>query len=81
MRKIFIAFHLFPPLILGKDLSSFHAHNTLRTSHWDSLEKALTVFKLPSDGNGKDSQPKHLHRRLDLIFAAPEVYWTAVIGW
>jgi len=43
----------------------------MRTSHWDSLEKALTVFQLP--GNP--------HRRVDLIFAAPEVYWTAVLGW
>jgi len=43
----------------------------MRTSNWDSLEKALTVFRLP----GKP------HRRVDLIFAAPEVYWTAVVGW
>ncbi|KAF5393206.1 hypothetical protein D9757_000510 [Collybiopsis confluens] len=61
-------------------LSSFREHNTLRTSHWDSLEKALTVIKLP-DTAGGDEQHKHVHRRLDLIFAAPEVYWTAVVGW
>ncbi|KAG7091129.1 hypothetical protein E1B28_010183 [Marasmius oreades] len=59
------------------DLSSFREHNTLRTSHWDSLEKALTVFLLPNDGKGT----RRIHRRLDLIFAAPEVYWTAVVGW
>jgi len=58
------------------DLSGFHAHNALRTGHWDSLEKALTVFILPPD-----SKFKRIHRRLDLIFAAPEAYWTAVIGW
>ncbi|GLB37723.1 putative DNA polymerase mu [Lyophyllum shimeji] len=57
-------------------LSGFHAHNALRTTHWDSLEKALCVFVLPEDG-----QQKRLHRRLDLIFAAPEAYWTAVVGW
>ncbi|KAG5647080.1 hypothetical protein DXG03_001450 [Asterophora parasitica] len=57
-------------------LSGFHQHNALRTSHWDSLEKALTVFKLPSDG-----KKARLHRRLDLIFAAPETYWTGVVGW
>ncbi|KDR75668.1 hypothetical protein GALMADRAFT_248274 [Galerina marginata CBS 339.88] len=57
-------------------LSGFHAHNALRTGHWDSLEKALTVFVLPSDGKRKP-----LHRRLDLIFASPEAYWTAVVGW
>jgi len=57
-------------------LSGFHAHNALRTEHWDSLEKALTVFILPpQDGL------KRIHRRLDLIFAAPESYWTAIIGW
>ncbi|KAH9911166.1 Nucleotidyltransferase [Fomitopsis serialis] len=58
-------------------LSGFHGHNPLRTTHWDSLEKALTVFTLPN------SSPLHngIRRRLDLIFAPPEVYWTAVIGW
>ncbi|TFY63526.1 hypothetical protein EVJ58_g3189 [Rhodofomes roseus] len=58
-------------------LSGFHGHNPLRTTHWDSLEKALTVFTLPT------SSPFHngVRRRLDLIFALPEVYWTAVIGW
>jgi len=60
-------------------LSSFHAHNALRTSRWDSLEKSLTVFKLPP--NEKNPQQKRICRRLDLIFAAPESYWTAVIGW
>ncbi|KAJ3737501.1 DNA polymerase mu [Lentinula guzmanii] len=58
-------------------LSSFREHNALRTSHWDSLEKALTVFKLPD----QQKRHKHVHRRLDLVFAAPEVYWTAVVGW
>ncbi|KAJ3877929.1 DNA polymerase mu [Lentinula edodes] len=57
-------------------LSGFREHNALRTTHWDSLEKALTVFILPDD-----KKQKHVHRRLDLIFAAPEVYWTAVVGW
>ncbi|KAI0685458.1 Nucleotidyltransferase [Cytidiella melzeri] len=58
-------------------LSSFHAHDALRTTHWDSLEKALTVFTLPP------SSPfyRGTRRRLDLIFALPEVYWTAVVGW
>ncbi|OJT01642.1 DNA-directed DNA/RNA polymerase mu [Trametes pubescens] len=60
-------------------LSGFHGHDPLRTTHWDSLEKSLTVFVLPP------SSPLHagvpVRRRLDLIFAPPEVYWTAVIGW
>ncbi|KAJ8076730.1 hypothetical protein PM082_001153 [Marasmius tenuissimus] len=58
-------------------LSSFREHNALRTSHWDSLEKALTVFILPDNGK----RTRRIHRRLDIIFAAPEVYWTAVTGW
>ncbi|KII95670.1 hypothetical protein PLICRDRAFT_225804 [Plicaturopsis crispa FD-325 SS-3] len=57
-------------------LSGFHVPDSLRTSHWDSLEKALTVFVMPSDGSRR-----RVHRRLDIIFAAPEVYWTAVVGW
>ncbi|KAI5986846.1 hypothetical protein EDD15DRAFT_2174383 [Pisolithus albus] len=57
-------------------LSGFHQHNALRTHHWDSLEKALTVFCLPSGPGGG-----RIHRRVDLIFAAPEVFWTAVVGW
>lgn len=60
-------------------LSGFHVHNALRTSQWDALEKALTVFILP-EGNSFASE-KRVHRRLDLIFAAPEVYWTAITGW
>lgn len=52
-------------------LSSFHEHDALRTAQWDSLEKALTVYR-PHNG---------LYRRVDLICAIPETYWTAVIGW
>ena len=50
----------------------FHSHDPLRSHHWDSLEKALTVFIPPGETT---------RRRVDLIFAAPEVYWTAVMGW
>ncbi|KAJ2924272.1 hypothetical protein H1R20_g12822, partial [Candolleomyces eurysporus] len=57
-------------------LSGFHSLNALRTEHWDTLEKALTVFKLPPKPG-----IERLHRRLDLIFALPDTYWTAVIGW
>lgn len=59
-----------------QDLSGFHAPDALRTAHWDTLEKALTVFILPQEGTRR-----RLHRRLDLIFASPEAYWTAVVGW
>ncbi|KAG1746475.1 hypothetical protein EDB19DRAFT_1689817 [Suillus lakei] len=57
-------------------LSGFHQHNVLRTHHWDSLEKALTVFVWPHN-----SSRRRVYRRVDLIFAAPEVFWTAVVGW
>lgn len=57
-------------------LSGFHEHNVLRTHHWDSLEKALTVFV-----SRHNSSRRNVYRRVDLIFAAPEVFWTAVVGW
>jgi len=41
-------------------------------SHKGVLEKALTIFCLPGS---------KISRRLDLIFAIPDVYWTAVVGW
>ncbi|KAI0251130.1 hypothetical protein BJV78DRAFT_489289 [Lactifluus subvellereus] len=53
-------------------LSGFHEYDALRTAQWDSLEKALTVYRTPNDGR---------HRRIDLICALPETYWTAVVGW
>ncbi|KAG6841415.1 hypothetical protein C0991_011309 [Blastosporella zonata] len=53
--------------------AGFHAQDS---SLRHSLETALTVFILPT----KDGK-KGLHRRLDLIFAAPEAYWSAVLGW
>ncbi|CAK5282363.1 unnamed protein product [Mycena citricolor] len=57
-------------------VSSFHAPDALRTSQWDDLEKVMTVGLLPSrDGC------RQIHRRMDLIFAAPASYWTAVAGW
>ncbi|KAJ7270017.1 hypothetical protein B0H12DRAFT_1229275 [Mycena haematopus] len=60
-------------------LSGFHPPDALRTSNWDTLEKALTVFILPPEACSAGSRP--IHRRLDLIFAAPEAYWTAITGW
>jgi hypothetical protein len=54
------------------DLSGFHEYDALRTAQWDSLEKALTVYRTPNNGQ---------HRRVDLICALPETYWTAVVGW
>ncbi|KAJ7072686.1 DNA polymerase mu [Mycena amicta] len=59
-------------------LSSFQPPDALRTANWDTLQKALTVFLLPSDSK---SPSRRIHRRLDLIFTAPETYWTAITGW
>jgi len=64
-----------------QDLSGFHAPNSLRSENWGSLEKVLTVFILPAEGANKTGTRKRLHRRLDLIFATPASYWTAVVGW
>ncbi|EPQ55155.1 Nucleotidyltransferase [Gloeophyllum trabeum ATCC 11539] len=64
------------------NLSGFHAHKPLRTTHRDSLEKALTVFMLPEDspfardfpqGKGGEVKRRALRRRLDLIFAMLEL--------
>ncbi|KAF5321048.1 hypothetical protein D9619_001670 [Psilocybe cf. subviscida] len=63
-------------------LSGFHAHNALRESHRDSLEKALTVFRFPENHKKYGQQNgRRVYRRLDLIFAEPHAYWTAVAGW
>ena len=70
-------------LMLSSDLSSFRSPTSLRKAHWDTLEKSLTVFRLPKsspfwkdNGNGVA-----LHRRLDLICSPADVYWCAIIGW
>ncbi|KAJ6491844.1 hypothetical protein C8R47DRAFT_1319589 [Mycena vitilis] len=39
----------------------------------------VMLFILPPDAPG--AGPRRIHRRLDLIFAAPEAYWTAITGW
>lgn len=44
--------------------------------HWDTLDKALVVFRLP-----QMSSTPTVHRRVDLIFAPITLYWTAVVGW
>ncbi|KAK0494756.1 hypothetical protein EDD18DRAFT_1076631 [Armillaria luteobubalina] len=56
-------------------LSNF-GDTSSRTAERGSLYKVMSVFVLPSDGTSA-----RLHRRLDLIFTTPELYWTAVVGW
>lgn len=75
-------YHTCTQILRLSDLSNFHGHNPLRTTHWDSLEKSLTVFILPpSSPFYKERNGQPIRRRLDLIFARPEVYWCAVVGW
>ncbi|KAK0454621.1 hypothetical protein EV421DRAFT_1758007 [Armillaria borealis] len=57
------------------NLSNF-GDTSSRTAERGSLYKVMSVFVLPSDGTSA-----RLHRRLDLIFTTPELYWTAVVGW
>ncbi|KAG8221279.1 hypothetical protein J3R82DRAFT_1445 [Butyriboletus roseoflavus] len=63
-------------ILRRSDMSGYHPHNVFRTHHWDSLEKALTVFVL-----SYDSVRKRTYRRVDLTFATPDIFWTAVVGW
>ncbi|KAG7449688.1 Nucleotidyltransferase [Guyanagaster necrorhizus] len=56
-------------------LSNF-GNTSSRTAERGSLYKVMSVFLPPSDGPSA-----RLHRRLDLIFTTPELYWTAVVGW
>ncbi|KAK0212500.1 DNA polymerase mu [Desarmillaria ectypa] len=56
-------------------LSSF-GDTSSRIAERGSLYKVMSIFMLPSDGTST-----RLHRRLDLIFTTPELYWTAVVGW
>jgi len=61
-------------------LSSFTSRNGLFTSSMtsttniDALDKTMTVFRFTDRENS-------VHRRMDLIYAPWEVYWTAVVGW
>ncbi|KAK0486162.1 DNA polymerase mu [Armillaria novae-zelandiae] len=56
-------------------LSNF-GDTSSRTAERSSLYKVMSVFVQPSDETNA-----RLHRRLDLIFTTPELYWTAVVGW
>ncbi|KAH9925944.1 Nucleotidyltransferase [Epithele typhae] len=58
-------------------LGSYHSQSPNRANNLDSIEKSLTVIVLPPDSSFYTGTK----RRLDLIFAPPELYWTAVLGW
>jgi hypothetical protein len=52
-------------------------HNNARGNNFDGLDKAFVIFKLPANR----SQPRRLHRRVDLIVAPHYRYSLAVLGW
>ncbi|GAA5873959.1 hypothetical protein JCM16303_002643 [Sporobolomyces ruberrimus] len=49
-----------------------------RASSFDSLDKALIIFKHPANGT---TRTRDFYRRVDLIFTAWENYGAAVVGW
>ncbi|KAF7296092.1 DNA polymerase [Mycena kentingensis (nom. inval.)] len=61
-------------------LGSFQPADAFRHTSWDTLEKALTVFRLPADPKNSPGT-RRIHRRLDIIVTAPDTYWTAIVGW
>ncbi|GAA5960812.1 hypothetical protein JCM3765_000826 [Sporobolomyces pararoseus] len=72
-------------LIPPDGVLSFSQPATLRTtrankraSSFDSLDKALVIFKHPANGT---TRPRDFYRRVDLIVAAWENYGAAVVGW
>jgi DNA polymerase IV len=78
-----------PPARLYTDVLTDYAHARtqmdMREHHFDALEKALALFVLPSSSTFAQAQVREhghvLQRRLDIIFARPEQYWCAVVGW
>jgi DNA polymerase IV len=67
------------------DYAHVRSRLDLREHHFDSLEKALVLFALPPSSSFAEGQIKEhgriLRRRLDIIIARPEQYWTAIVGW
>ncbi|KAF8591991.1 Nucleotidyltransferase [Ramaria rubella] len=64
-------------------LFSFRSSNPAGASmqdhpRWDMLDKSFVIFRLPGVDRSKE---RHIHRRVDLICAPMEAYWTAVVGW
>ncbi|GAA6058963.1 hypothetical protein JCM10212_001673 [Sporobolomyces blumeae] len=49
-----------------------------RASSFDSLDKALVIFKHPANDT---TRPRDIYRRVDLIVAAWENFGAAVVGW
>ncbi|GAA6017371.1 hypothetical protein JCM11491_006633, partial [Sporobolomyces phaffii] len=72
-------------LIPPDGVLSFSQPATLRTtrankraSSFDSLDKALVVFKHPANGT---TRPRDVYRRVDLIFAGWRDFGAAILGW
>ena len=72
-------------LIPPDGILSFSEPATLRTitenkkaSSFDSLDKALVVFRHPANGT---TRKRDMYRRVDLIFARWPSFGAAVLGW
>lgn len=72
-------------LIPPDGILSFSEPATLRTitenkkaSSFDSLDKALVVFRHPANGT---TRKRDIYRRVDLIFARWPSFGAAVLGW
>lgn len=66
-----------PPAHPGLVLNTV-AGNQIGAGKDVALEQSFVVLRLPDDG----ARPvRRLRRRVDIIFAPFEVYWTAVLGW
>jgi DNA polymerase/3'-5' exonuclease PolX len=67
--------HLPPPFPVGIVLNTVSG-NQIGAGKQVSLEQSFVVLRLPEDGRAR-----RLRRRVDIIFAPYQVYWTAVLGW
>ena len=74
-----------PILRSWKATTSFSTHGELSTfGHDESVDRLMTVFALPPDHQPypyNPQGPKRTHRRVDLLFAPREAYWTTIVGW
>ncbi|KAG8721173.1 hypothetical protein FRC08_015286 [Ceratobasidium sp. 394] len=69
--KIGVITHVLNQSSYTSNHENVHGRHKETRACMDVLDKALVIIKLPGLA----------HRRVDLIFAAYSVYWTAVLGW
>ncbi|KAG8746783.1 hypothetical protein FRC10_003766 [Ceratobasidium sp. 414] len=71
LRKIGVVTHVLNQSSYTSNHDNVHGRQKETRACMDVLDKALVIIKLPD----------FVHRRVDLIFAAYSVYWTAILGW